>query len=213
MPVEPDAPVCGVLLNSCRIHKRVDLGEVVAKRIFERDSGTVEYYNILSNLYAENGKWDEVSRVRKMMREKGFAIDAGCSWIELKGEVHVFLSGDDLHAQSKEISVVLEGLYEKMKEAGVSGSAVGSVNGDGDTKAEILCGHSERRAIGFGLINTPPGTTISVTKNLYMCESCHITVKFISNAVRREICVRDADHFHCFKDGVCSCGDKLILKG
>ncbi|KAM7480394.1 hypothetical protein LguiA_028607 [Lonicera macranthoides] len=209
IPVEPDAAIWGALLNSCRIYRQVELGEFAAQRIFERDSGTVGYYDMLCNLYAENGKWDEVSRVRKMMRERGLAVDPGCSWVEVKGKVHAFLSGDDFHPQTKEISAVLEGLYEKMKAAGVSGSVVGSVNGvEEASRAEILCGHSERLAIAFGLINTAPGTPISVTKNLYMCESCHNTIKFISNVIRREISVRDTDHFHHFKEGVCSCGDE-----
>ena len=41
-----------------------------------------------------------------------------------------------------------------------------------------------------------------------MCQSCHNTVKFISSVVRREISVRDAEEFHHFKDGLCSCGDE-----
>ncbi|KAI3903744.1 hypothetical protein MKW92_030597 [Papaver armeniacum] len=61
---------------------------------------------------------------------------------------------------------------------------------------------------GFALINTVPGMPIRVTKNLYMCGNCHNTMKFISKIVRREITVRDAERFHNFKDGICSCGDE-----
>ncbi|RXH88527.1 hypothetical protein DVH24_000126 [Malus domestica] len=77
------------------------------------------------------------------------------------------------------------------------------------SKAEIFCGHSEGLAAAFGLINTAPGMPVRVTKNLYMCQSCHGTIKFISKVVRREISVRDTEKFHHFKDGSCTCGDEV----
>ncbi|KAK4361959.1 hypothetical protein RND71_017200 [Anisodus tanguticus] len=133
-------------------------------------------------------------------------------WIEVKGNVHAFLSGDNLPPQSKEINAVLEGFYEKIKAAHHSESERYRVNEVEDSKAEIFCGHSERLAIAFGLINTAPGTPIWVTKNLYMCKSCHDIIKFISEVVRREISVRDTEHFHNFKDGRCTCGDENYLR-
>lgn len=207
MPIKPDPAIWGALLNACKIHRRVELGELTAQHLFEIDDGTLGYYSLLCNFYADNGKWDDVARLRKMMREKGLTVDPGCSWVEVKGKVHAFLSGDDFHPQIKEIAAVLEGFYEKMVAAAVSGieSSTSEVE---SSKAEVLCGHSERLAIAFGLINTAPGMPILVTKNLYMCKSCHNTIKFISKVVRREISVRDTEHFHRFNDGVCSCRDE-----
>lgn len=76
-----------------------------------------------------------------------------------------------------------------------------------EQKEQILCHHSEKVAIAFGLINTPPGTTIRIIKNLRVCGDCHSATKFISKMVGREIVVRDAHRYHHFKDGWCSCGD------
>jgi hypothetical protein len=76
-----------------------------------------------------------------------------------------------------------------------------------EQKREVLCGHSEKLAIVFGIISTPPGTTIRVMKNLRVCVDCHTATKFISKIVAREIVVRDVNRFHRFKDGNCSCGD------
>lgn len=205
MPVTPDPAVWGALLNACRIHRDINLGELSAKRIFELDKESVGYYILLCNLYADCNKWREVARVRSMMKENGLNVDAGCSWVEVKGKVHAFLSDDKYHPQTKEISTVLERFYEKMSEAGVTKTS--SMGETESSRDEIFCGHSERKAIAFGLINTVPGMPIWVTKNLSMCESCHETVKFISKTVRREISVRDAVHFHHFRDGECSCGD------
>lgn len=208
MPISPDAAIWGALLNACTIHRRVELGELAAQQIFEMDEESVGYYVLLCKLYADSGRWDEVARVRKMMRERGQIVDPGCSWIEVKGKVHAFLSGDSFHPQVKEINAVLEGFYDRMKAVGFGGAERGPADEVEASKAEIFCGHSERLAIAFGLINTAPGTPIWVTKNLYMCQSCHATVKFISTVVRREISVRDAEEFHHFKDGICSCGDE-----
>lgn len=74
-------------------------------------------------------------------------------------------------------------------------------------KSHVLCGHSEKLAMVFGILSTPPGTTIRVMKNLRVCVDCHTVTKFISKIAGREIVMRDANRFHHFKDGNCSCGD------
>ncbi|KAI9107570.1 hypothetical protein K1719_021607 [Acacia pycnantha] len=208
IPMKPDPAIWGALLNACRIHHHVELGELAAHNIFQDDTKSVGYYILLCNLYADTGRWDKVARVREMMRQNGLIVDPGCSWVEIKGKVHAFLSGDYFHPQIDEINVVLEGFYEKMKEAGFGGQENSPPDFLEASKADIFCGHSERQAIAFGLINTAPGMPIWVTKNLYMCQSCHDTVKFISKVVRREISVRDAEQFHHFKGGICSCMDE-----
>ncbi|KAF2534644.1 hypothetical protein F2Q70_00030385 [Brassica cretica] len=65
----------------------------------------------------------------------------------------------------------------------------------------------ERLAVAFGIINTEPGTTIRVTKNIRICRDCHVAIKFISKITEREIIVRDNSRFHHFNRGSCSCGD------
>lgn len=208
MPMKPDPAVWGALLNACRIHRQVELGELAARNILAMDNRSVGYYILLCNLYSGSGKWDEVARIRKTMMEKGLTVDPGCSWVEVKGKVHAFLSGDNFHPQIKEITAVLEGFYEKMTVAGLDDPERSFRNEVEASKAEVFCGHSERLAVAFGLMNSVPGMPIRVTKNLYMCGSCHNTIKFISKAVRREISVRDTECFHHFKDGNCSCGDE-----
>ncbi|XP_015938206.1 pentatricopeptide repeat-containing protein At1g15510, chloroplastic [Arachis duranensis] len=208
MPIKPDPAVWGALLNACRIHHDVKLGELAAANIFRDDTRSVGYYILLSNMYADSEKWENVARVRKMMRENGLVVDPGCSWVEVKGKVHAFLSDDNYHPQMKELNGVLDRFYKKMKEAGIGGPESDQLDITEASKADIFCGHSERLAIAFGLVNSAPGMPIWVTKNLYMCQSCHNTVKFISKEVRREISVRDADQFHHFKGGICSCMDE-----
>jgi hypothetical protein len=44
-------------------------------------------------------------------------------------------------------------------------------------KERLLCSHSERLAISYGLISTPPGTPIRIVKNLRVCGDCHTATK------------------------------------
>ena len=76
-----------------------------------------------------------------------------------------------------------------------------------EQKEQNLSYHSEKLAVAFGIISTPPGTTIRVFKNLRTCVDCHTAIKFISKIVQRKIIVRDSNRFHYFEDGSCSCGD------
>nr|XP_043626137.1 pentatricopeptide repeat-containing protein At1g15510, chloroplastic [Erigeron canadensis] len=202
MPIKPDQAIWGALLNVCRIQRQVELGELAACNLLDiSEVESVGYFTLLCNFYADTGKWDEVGRLKKLMRDKGVTVDPGCSWVEVKGSIHAFLTGDQSHPQMQEISAVLDGFDEKMCCDEFNRDLVDA------SKADILCGHSEKLAIGFGLINTAPGMPIRVTKNLYMCRDCHDMVKFISKVVRREITVRDTECLHLFKDGVCSCRD------
>jgi len=103
MPIKPDVAIWGALLNGCRIHHQVELGEVAAKSIIELNSESVRYYVLLCNLNADGGRWDQVDGIRKVMSERGLMADPGCSWVEVKGLVHAFLSGDGSHPQTKDI--------------------------------------------------------------------------------------------------------------
>jgi hypothetical protein len=53
----------------------------------------------------------------------------------------------------------------------------------------------------------PPGTPLCLLKNLHVCGDCLTATKFISKIVGRAIIVRDANCFHHFEDGLCSCRD------
>eukprot|EP01018_Ginkgo_biloba_P031739 Gb_11664 [translate_table: standard] len=208
MPFKPDAAVWGSLLGACRIHNNIELGEQVAERLFELDPKIAGPYVLLSNIYAAAGRWDGIERVRKMMKDRGVKKKPGCSWIEVDKQVHAFLVGDRSHPQTEKIYAKLETLAGRMKEAGYATNTRFALNDvEEEQKEHILCHHSEKLAIAFGLINTSPGTPIRIIKNLRVCGDCHCAIKLISKIDMREIIVRDAIRFHHFKDGQCSCGD------
>eukprot|EP01018_Ginkgo_biloba_P030196 Gb_04417 [translate_table: standard] len=118
MPLEPDASVWGTLLGACQIHCNIELGEHVAEHLFELEPENAGYYVLLSNIYAAAGRWDNVAKVRLMMKDRGLRKTPGCSWIEVKNRVHTFLAGDKSHPQSEKLYAVLESLTQQMKKAG-----------------------------------------------------------------------------------------------
>ncbi|KAK4489376.1 hypothetical protein RD792_005185 [Penstemon davidsonii] len=208
MKVTPDSGVWGALLNSCKIHGNVELGELALERLINLQPDDAGNYVILSNIYAQAGKWEQVQKLRKVMIERKIKKSIGCSWIEVKNKIHAFVCGDTSHPMSDELYEELEKMGEFMAEAGyVPNTSPVFFDVENDEKMEMVNGHSERLAIAFGLISTPPGAKLLVTKNLRVCEDCHVVIKLISKIKKREITVRDVNRYHHFKDGVCSCGD------
>ncbi|XP_077220307.1 putative pentatricopeptide repeat-containing protein At3g49142 isoform X2 [Tasmannia lanceolata] len=208
MAIAPEADVWGALLGACRIHNNIELGELAAERLFELKPQKAGYYVLMSNIYASSRNWAGVQKVRELMKEKGVIKNTAYSWIEMDKVLHVFVSGDKEHPQSKLIYRALEKLEERMREFGYLANTDFVLHDiDEEEKRMSLCGHSERLAVAFGLINSPPGILIRVTKNLRICGDCHSAIKCISKIVGREIIVRDIIRFHHFKNGSCSCKD------
>ncbi|CAL5380815.1 unnamed protein product [Camellia sinensis] len=208
MPLKPDASIWGTLLSGCRASGNVKVAERASQHIIELNSDNTGYYVLVSNVYAALGKWDKVRMIRKSLRNKGLKKDPGCSWMEIRNKVYVFGTGDRFFEQYEEVNRLLEILAGLMaKEGYVADLQFALHDVEEDEKRDLLCGHSERLAIAFGLLNTKPGTPLQVMKNLRVCGDCHTVTKYISKIVQRELLVRDANRFHLFKDGTCSCGD------
>lgn len=207
MPFEPGITVYGAMLGACKIHKNVELGEKAAHKLFELNPDEGGYHVLLANIYATASMWDKFAEVRTMMQKKGLQKTPGCSLVELRNEIHCFYSGSTGHPQSKRIYAFLETLVGKIKAAGYTPDTNSIHDVEDDVKEQLLNTHSEKLAIAFGLLNTSPGTSIHVRKNLRVCGDCHNATKYISLVTGREIIVRDMHRFHHFKNGTCSCGD------
>ncbi|KAL3833053.1 hypothetical protein ACJIZ3_007789 [Penstemon smallii] len=207
MPVAPGINVYGAMLGACKIHKNVDLGEMAADKLFDLEPEEGGYHVLLANIYAIASMWDKVAKVRNLMEKKGIQKTPGYSSVDFKNEVHTFFSGNTSHPQSDKIYAYLEELIDKIKEAGYVPDTSSIHDVEDDVHEQLLNTHSEKLAISFGLINTRPGTTIHIRKNLRVCGDCHNATKYISLVTEREIIVRDMHRFHHFKNGVCSCGD------
>ncbi|MQM12146.1 hypothetical protein Taro_045061 [Colocasia esculenta] len=206
MPIEPDSTVWGALLFACRIHRDVKLAEEAADKVFALEPENTGYYVLLANIYAEAEKWEAVKKLRERIGSNRLRKKPGCSWIEVKSKVHIFVAGDKAHPQTKQVELLLENVMKKMKEEGYAPKLrYALLRADDMEKEEALCGHSEKLAIAFGMLNSPRGKPIRVAKNLRVCGDCHEVAKFMSKALGREIILRDSNRFHHFEDGRCSC--------
>ncbi|CAN6446680.1 unnamed protein product [Victoria cruziana] len=208
MPIKPDKFLWSSLLGACRIHGNLELGKRAAEALFEIEPENAATYVTLANIYAAAGMWNEVLEVRKKMDGRGVIKKPGSSWIEVKRRVHVFLVGDRSHPRTEEIYRELDNLSTKMKEEGyVPDTNFVLHDVEEEQKEQNLSYHSEKLAVAFGIIATPPGALIKVIKNLRICGDCHTAIKFVSKITERQIVVRDSSRFHRFKNGQCSCRD------
>lgn len=209
MPLEPTPAVWGAVLGACRKHGNVAMGERVGRILLELEPENSGRYTLLSNIYAKAGRWEEVGAVRRLMKERGIKTTPGASIIELgRGEVHKFIIGDASHPQAKAIYQMLEKVKEKLLMEGYEPNQSQVLfDIDEEDKEATVWQHSEKLAIAFGLINTSPGATIRIVKNLRVCEDCHSATKLISLVYNREIIVRDRTRYHHFRNGTCSCKD------
>ncbi|XP_042515414.1 pentatricopeptide repeat-containing protein At5g48910-like [Macadamia integrifolia] len=209
MPMKPNAAVWGALLGAFRIHGNLELGERVGKLLLELEPQNSGRYALLSNIYAKAGRWDEVTKVRKMMKEKGIKTIPGASLIDMDGTIHEFIMGNGSHPQMDKIHSMLKEMITRLQleEAYKPDTSQVLFDIGEEEKESSLCYHSEKLAIAFGLLNTSPGATIRIVKNLRVCEDCHSMTKLVSHVYNREIIVRDRVRFHKFNKGSCSCKD------
>ncbi|KAB1202782.1 hypothetical protein CJ030_MR8G022190 [Morella rubra] len=208
MPFEPGSAVLEALLSGCRTHKNVDLGIQTADKLLHLDSRNPGVYVVLSNIYAEARRWDAVDHIRGLMRTRGLKKTPGYSSIEVGNQVYTFFARDYCHSKWADVYQFLETLRLEVEASGyVPDTSCILRDVEEPMKVKLLWGHSERLAIAFGLLSTPAGSLIRITKNLRVCTDCHVVTKYISKVAKREIIVRDANRFHHFLDGKCSCND------
>nr|XP_034591874.1 pentatricopeptide repeat-containing protein At5g44230 [Setaria viridis] len=207
MTVEPHSAVWGALLGACRIHGNTAVAKVAAEHLFKLEPEGMGNYVLLSNTLASAGEWDEVSKVRKLMRNRRLKKDPAVSWFEGQdGLVHQFFAGDNTHPRTNEIKKALLELVEKLKLAGYVPNLSSIVyNVSEKEKERLLMGHSEKLALSFGLLTLGSRSTIRIVKNLRICEDCHLFMRLVSKVEPINIIVRDNMRFHHFKDGECSC--------
>ncbi|ONK63061.1 uncharacterized protein A4U43_C07F11010 [Asparagus officinalis] len=198
---------CGKMLESeCRL--KGIRKPLYFNRVIELDSTNSGRYILLANLYASVGRWDDVAKIRVLMNELGVKKEPGWSVIEFDGAINEFIAGGMSHPEAKEIYAKVDEMLDAIRLEGYVPD-IGGVLHDikEEEKENPLHYHSEKLAIGFGLLKTKPGETIRISKNLRVCKDCHYASKIISRAYDREIVVRDRNRFHHFRGGVCSCKD------
>ncbi|CAL9027150.1 unnamed protein product [Prunus brigantina] len=209
MPIAAHGGVWGALLGACRIHGNPDIAQIAANHLFELEPDSIGNYVMLSNIYASAGRWADVSRVRKMMKEKGLKKNPAYSWVEMKkGVIHEFCAGETNHPEYAEIKKALDDLLNRLQAHGYQPNLNSAAYDLGiEERKRILMSHSEKLALAYALLSTDSGSTIKIMKNIRICEDCHVFMCGASQVAGREIVVRDNMRFHHFSNGKCSCGN------
>ncbi len=94
MPFEPDASIWSPLLGACHRYGKVEVVEHVADWTLKLDSQDAAVYVLLSNMYAAAGMWENVEKVRYLMKDRGVKKGGGCSWIRTENKSHEFVAED-----------------------------------------------------------------------------------------------------------------------
>ncbi|CAL9098673.1 unnamed protein product [Musa textilis] len=212
MPMQPTVGAWGALLASCRVYKNVDLAKIAAAHLFEIEPENPGNYVLLSNILVAAKLWDDASSIRMLMRDKmrdrGVTKVPGRSWVQIRNKVYTFVKDDDRNALRDEIYGFLKEIREKMRLDGYlpdTDYVLQDVNKE--EKEELLCSHSEKLAVAFGILNLKGESVIRVFKNLRICGDCHSAIKFMAKIIGVQIIVRDNVRFHHFRYGSCSCRD------
>ncbi|MED6220841.1 hypothetical protein PIB30_048674 [Stylosanthes scabra] len=117
MEVPPDPVLWATLLDACKVHGFVEMGERIGNKLLQLDPNHDGHYVQLAGIYAKARKWEDVVRVRSLMIERVNNKVAGWSLIEVDGRVHRFVSGDRDHENSSDIYKLLETIELRITEA------------------------------------------------------------------------------------------------
>lgn len=208
MPVTLKDVAWRSLLSACKAHHNLELGEIAAEVLFQLNSGNPSDYLVLSNMYAQARRWDDMARIRTAMAGNGLIQTPGFSLVEMKRKVYKFVSQDKSQPHSNSIYNMIHQMEWQLKFEGyIPDTSQVLLDVDEEEKRQRLKYHSQKLAIAFALMHTSEGAPIRISRNLRMCSDCHTYTKLISSIYEREITVRERNRFHHFKDGTCSCRD------
>lgn len=206
-PFPPTKNMWAALLTACRVHGNLELGKFAAERLFGLEPEKLGNYIVLLNIYNSSGRTTEAAKVLEALEKRGLRLVPACSWIEIKKRTYKFMFGDKSHPRSDEIYKKLDELMEEIEKLGyIHGAKCFLPDIDKEENKSSGC-HSEKLAIAFGLISTSSSICLQVVQGHRVCDDCHGVIKMIAKVTKREIVLRDANRFHHFRHGSCSCGD------
>ncbi|KAK9176965.1 hypothetical protein WN944_028984 [Citrus x changshan-huyou] len=81
IPTEEDAVILGSFLNACRLNRNAELAGEAEEKLLRLEGNNKARYVQLANVYAAEGNWAEMGRIRKQMRGMKGNRFAGCSWV------------------------------------------------------------------------------------------------------------------------------------
>lgn len=206
MPFENDIVGWKSLLSACKSYGDLERGKRCFDHLITLEPENASSYALLAGLYAGAGMWMDVERIESCRKFARARKKPAKACIEVENKVLAFRVGEERSDVSSRVSGMSSSLRNEGGHVPQTELVLKALPEQG--KEDALCGHAEKLALAYGLLNTPDGATLLVTKNLKMCGDCHSSTKIMSRVEKRTIVVRDANRVHRFLDGSCSCGDR-----
>lgn len=82
MKWKADVMIWGALLSACKKCGNIEVAESVVEEILALDPHNHGVHVILSNMYAEAGRWEDVSSLRKVMKKGNLKKVPGWSSVD-----------------------------------------------------------------------------------------------------------------------------------
>lgn len=120
IPLRLDAVIWGTFLNACRINGNIVLAREAEEKLLSIEACNGARYVQLANVYAAEGKWNEMGRIRRKMKGKDVKKFPGCSWIYVGKKVNIFTSADRSHPEAEAIYTLLVYLNARFHEGNIS---------------------------------------------------------------------------------------------
>ena len=120
MPISPNIISWMSLLTGCRTYGDMDLAMLCLDEIVRLDPDKASSYVMMSGMYADVHKWDEVQKLQEMKKCASAWKEPGKAWIEINHRVHEFFVGDENQALSIE-------MHAKLNRIGKIATGEGSV--------------------------------------------------------------------------------------
>ncbi|XP_074562112.1 pentatricopeptide repeat-containing protein At1g71490 [Curcuma longa] len=115
-PIPPTAAMWAALVGACQVYLNKEIGARAAKKLLEMKTDNSGHYVLIANMYATAGCWDELAKVRTMMRDLGVRKTPALAWVDLGNGFHPFLVDDRSNPLAHEIYEVLDILTGQMSD-------------------------------------------------------------------------------------------------
>ncbi|KAI3502399.1 hypothetical protein L1887_30441 [Cichorium endivia] len=114
---EGGASAWGALLSGLRMNynENEDILNKVVNCVLELEPNNSNGYMLASNMYVKKGNWEDVARIRGLVRDKNVKIVAGFSMVNVNNKSRKFVAGDRNQFLSNEMRDTIENLHELMK--------------------------------------------------------------------------------------------------
>ncbi|KAK7849343.1 pentatricopeptide repeat-containing protein [Quercus suber] len=83
IPYRPTPAMWATLIGACQIYGNTELGEWATEKLLEMRPENSGYYVSIANMYAADGHWNMVAKVRTSMRDLGVRKAPGSAWIDM----------------------------------------------------------------------------------------------------------------------------------